>query len=124
MAVAAGGAFGSLARHWVNIAVNRWGGTSLPYATAFVNIGGCAVIGLLAGMIAGDVMRMPPPVRAFVFVGILGGFTTFSTLGLDTLTLVHQGRHAAALWNVLLQVGLGLPAVFAGYAVGLAANLR
>jgi len=60
---------------------------------------------------------MPLTIRAFVFVGILGGFTTFSTFGLDTLTLAHEGRPLAAAANVAVQVAVGLTAVFAGYAI-------
>jgi CrcB protein len=56
--------------------------------------------------------------RAFVFVGILGGFTTFSSFGLDTLTLVREGQGVSAAINVAGQVVLGLGAVFAGYAIG------
>ena len=58
---------------------------------------------------------MTAAARTFVFVGILGGFTTFSSLGLDTLTLAHDGRPLAAAANVALQVGLGLAAVFLGF---------
>ena len=49
----------------------------------------------------------------------MGGFTTLSSLGLDTLTLAHEGRRLAALWNVAGQVGLGLASTFAGYGLGL-----
>jgi len=62
---------------------------------------------------------MSPTKRLFVFVGILGGYTTFSSFGLDTLTLSHEGRHAAAAWNVAAQVVVGLAAVAGGYFVGL-----
>src|SRR5580704_6237599 len=57
--------------------------------------------------------------RTFVFVGVLGGFTTFSSFGLDTFTLGHGGDHAAALWNVVGQVGLGLGGVWLGFYLGL-----
>jgi CrcB protein len=62
---------------------------------------------------------MSPTLRTFIFVGVLGGFTTFSSFGLDTLTLVHDGRTTAAVMNVLLQVGLGLAAVFLCFALSL-----
>lgn len=89
----------------------------MPYATAFVNVLGCAVIGLLAGGVAGGHLRMSSEARIFVFVGILGGFTTFSSFGLDTLTLVIEGRMSLAVLNVVVQVGLGLGAVFVGYTL-------
>jgi CrcB protein len=119
IAIALGGALGSAARHAVNLGVSRLHGVPHPYSTAIVNIVGCAVIGLLAGLIAAGHLRLAPAARAFVFVGILGGFTTFSSFGLDTLTLTHEGRHGLAFGNVLLQVGLGLTAVFASYAFAL-----
>jgi CrcB protein len=75
------------------------------------------VIGALAGALAAGHIRMSHDTRIFVFVGILGGFTTFSAFGLDTLTLVIEGRAAYALLNVAAQVGLGLGAVFVGYTL-------
>jgi CrcB protein len=116
IAVAVGGALGSLARHAVNLAFARVTDATSPYATATVNVLGSAAIGVLAGMIASGKLHMTPPVRAFVFVGILGGFTTFSSFMLDTLTLEHGRQHGLAVSNVLMQTVIGLIAVFAGYA--------
>jgi len=116
IAVALGGAFGSVARHAVNLLFGRLGVGSTPYATASVNILGSLVIGVLAGMIAGGKLHMAPAARAFVFVGILGGFTTFSSFMLDTLTLSHGGRSQLAVANIGAQLALGAIAVFAGYA--------
>jgi len=117
-AVMIGGALGSLARHLVNTAITRVLGQSVPWAVATVNITGCAIIGLLAGALAAQRIQMSTQMRAFVFVGILGGFTTFSSFGLDTLTLVREGQGVSAAINVAGQVVLGLGAVFAGYAIG------
>jgi CrcB protein len=116
IAVALGGALGSVARHAANALVARFAGGPSYLSTALVNIAGCATIGVLAGLIATDAMRMTPTLRAFVFVGLLGGFTTFSSFGLDTLTLVHDSRPGPAALNVLLQVIGGLAAVFGGYS--------
>lgn len=116
MWVGIGGALGSMARHGVNVMVNRALGSTLPHATAIVNVVGCLVIGLLAGLVATHQIVMSPDKRALVFVGVLGGFTTFSSLGIDTLTLVQEGRVGQAAGNVAIQVGVGLAAVFAGYA--------
>jgi fluoride exporter len=118
LAVALGGALGSMARHGVNVLVARRGGPSVPYATLTVNLLGCAVIGVLAGLLASDRMSMTPTARLFVFVGVLGGFTTFSSFGLDTFTLAREGRLATAFWNVAVQVVVGLAAVAGGYFVG------
>ena len=110
-----------MARHGVNVITSRIAGQPVPAATALVNIVGCAVIGLLAGSIASGRLEMSPGWRIFVFVGLLGGFTTFSSFGLDTLTLAHEGRRAAAAANVGIQVVAGLGAVFAGYALAVRA---
>jgi CrcB protein len=66
-----------------------WPLLRFPLATVIVNVVGGCVIGVLAGLVATGRMPMRASWREFVFVGILGGFTTFSTFGLDTLTLVR-----------------------------------
>src|SRR3954463_2844284 len=110
LAVGAGGALGSLARHGVNVAVSHLLGRVVPYATACVNITGSLVIGWLAALVASRRPHGSNQLRAFVFVGILGGFTTFSSFMFDTLTLSQGGEHSTALWNVVLQTALGLAA--------------
>lgn len=117
LAVGLGGALGSMARHGVNVAVTRVSGNPTPYATLLVNVVGCGVIGLLAGLVAVDRVSMTPTTRVFVFAGILGGFTTFSSFGLDTFTLLREGRSTLAFWNVAVQVVVGLAAVALGYAI-------
>src|SRR5262245_28250945 len=111
LAVALGGAIGSLARHGVNIAFARFTPTAPPYATATVNISGSLIIGVLAGLTASGRLHVSPVMRTFLFVGILGGFTTFSSFMLDTLTLDHSREHSLAVANALAQVVLGLIAV-------------
>ena len=112
-----GGALGSGARHAVNTLVARTYPGHGHYATVTVNIAGCAVAGLLAGLIASGRVTLAAPARAFVFVGILGGFTTFSAFGLDTFTLASHGQRAASAWNVVVQVGAGLLVLAGAYAV-------
>ena len=114
-AVAGGGAVGSLARHGVNIVVAHMFGRPVPLATAVVNIVGSGVIGLLAGLIASGRMGMSVNTRTFVFVGLLGGFTTFSSFSLDTLTLIRAGSFGHAAWNVIGQVGLSLLGAVIGF---------
>jgi CrcB protein len=83
-----------------------------------VNLAGCLAIGVLAGLVASQRVSLTPALRTFIFVGILGGFTTFSSFGLDTFTLAHGGRMGAAALNVGIQVAAGLGLVAAGYAGG------
>lgn len=118
LAVAAGGALGSLARHGVNVLCAAVMGRPMPLATAAVNLVGAGVIGILAGLIASGRLHMSVPLQTFVFVGILGGFTTFSSFMLDTLTLSYGGEPGVAAINVAGQMFFGLAAVWAGYALG------
>jgi len=118
IAVATGGALGSMARHGVNLLFAHVLERAVPYATGAVNLAGSFVIGLLAALIATGRLQMTPEVRTFVFVGILGGFTTFSSFMLDTFTLGHGGEHALAFWNVAAQTGFGLLAVWIGFRLG------
>jgi CrcB protein len=114
-AIALGGALGSLARHGVNVVFAQAFGRSVPYATASVNLAGAAAIGVLAGLIASEKLAMSADVRAFVFVGLLGGFTTFSSFMLDTLTLIQTGGGALAISNLAGQTVAGIFAVYFGY---------
>jgi fluoride exporter len=118
IAVAVGGALGSIARHGVNRIVHQeWPLLRFPLATIIVNIVGCCVIGVLAGLVATGRLPMRTTWREFVFVGILGGFTTFSTFGLDTITLARSGESSQAFVSIMLQVVGGLAAVQAGLVV-------
>ena len=119
IAVAVGGALGSLARHLVNLEMSHRLQRAAPWSTFTVNIIGCIVIGLLAGRVASGRLHLGMLARTFIFVGVLGGFTTFSSFGLDTFTLGHGGNHEAAFWNVVGQVGLGVGGVWLGYYLGL-----
>jgi fluoride exporter len=115
--VAVGGAVGSVARYGVSIAVARAAGHPAPYATALVNIAGCAAAGLLLGAMASGRLPLTLEQRALVFSGVLGGFTTFSGVGIDTLGLVQEGRTLTAVANVCLQLAFGLGALAAAYAL-------
>ena len=107
-----------MARHGVNLLFAHRLLRAEPYGTATVNIVGSLAIGALAGIIASGRLHLSTEMRTFLFVGILGGFTTFSSLMLDTLTLVHGGRHSAAFVNVMGQCLLGYAAVYAGFRLG------
>jgi CrcB protein len=115
VAVALGGAIGSLARYGVNAAFAHLFVRPVPFATTVVNLTGSAAIGVLAGLIASGRLTMTPTMRAFVFVGLLGGFTTFSSFMLDTLTLMQSGERALAVSNVIGQTAIGILAVCVCY---------
>jgi CrcB protein len=120
LVIAIGGAIGTAARHGINLLCARLLDRPVPYATAIVNLVGAGIIGLLAGLIASGRLHLEPMPRAFVFVGLLGGFTTFSSYMLDSFTLVHGGEFGMAFANIAGQTALGFAAVWAGYAAALA----
>ena len=123
LAVAAGGALGSLARYAVSVAVARAPVSAVyPVATLIVNAAGCLVIGLLAGLIASNRLALDVTRRDFIFVGLLGGFTTFSTFGLDTLLLARSQAGGLAVLNVAAHLAAGFGAVYIGYVIGSAAR--
>ncbi|MBM3809188.1 MAG: CrcB family protein [Acidimicrobiia bacterium] len=116
LAVAAGGALGSLARHVINQFVQP-PVLRFPIGIVLVNVAGCFIIGLLAGAMASTRLSLSQTGREFVFVGLLGGFTTFSAFGLDTFALARTSP-GLAITNVAAQVGGGLAAVWIGYLIG------
>ena len=118
IAIGVGGAIGSMARHGVNHLVHtKWLTTRFPIGTVAVNITGCFVIGLLAGLLSANRIAFRWHWREFVFVGLLGGYTTFSTFGLDTFLLAQTHSQSAAFANLAFQVLGGLAAVWIGHAI-------
>jgi len=115
--VALGGAFGSVSRYllgtWIQ-SVSR--SIDFPYGTLTVNLIGCFVIGFLS-QLAETRGVFTSETRAFVFIGILGGFTTFSSFGNDTINLLRDGETFNALANVGANVILGLLLVWLGRTV-------
>lgn len=113
--VGAGGFLGATARYLLGGMVYRWLPATFPWATFVINVTGCFGIGLLA-VLAEERMMIGPGARLFLMVGVVGGYTTFSTFGYETIALLRDGSLAAAALNVLGQVLLGLLAVGAGMA--------
>lgn len=117
--VGIGGALGSVGRAWLVLLAARLLGPHFPWGTIFINIAGSFIIGLFAAMTAHlNRFWAGEDMRAFVMVGICGGFTTFSSFSLQTLELIRGGRLGYALANVLLSVLLCLAAVAAGHLSG------
>ena len=115
--VALGGAIGSVVRFklsgWLLHLTANW---RFPVGTFVVNVIGCTIAGLLAGMAVKQEI-FSPEARVFLFTGLLGGFTTFSAFGLETLLLVKRGEPGVALANVVLSIVVGLSAAWLGYAL-------
>ena len=120
--VGAGGFIGAVSRYGVVIGVARvLGQPSFPWGVLAANVLGSLVIGVLAGL-AESRQLFSAEARLFLFVGVLGGFTTFSAITNDTFALLRNGEHLAAAGNVLLSVALGLAAVALGYTAARAAS--
>jgi CrcB protein len=87
---------------------------AFPLGTLVVNLTGCLLIGFLSAAFA-DRLLIREEYRIALMVGLLGGFTTFSTFGLETFALLNDGQFARAAANVALQAGVGVTAVWLGY---------
>ena len=114
--VGIGGFFGAVMRYLVSGWVQDiFSNPSFPYGTLTVNVTGCLLIGLLAGL-SENRNLLGTETRALVLIGVLGGFTTFSAFSYESLELLRAGESMAAFSNVGLQVCLGLAAVWVGYS--------
>lgn len=112
-----GGFFGSALRYGVSGWIQRLVPSAMfPVGTLAVNVLGCFVLGLLGGY-ADNLDLFGPTTRLFLFLGVLGGFTTFSTFGYETMAMLRDGQFFTGLANVGLQVILGLAGVWLGYGV-------
>ena len=111
--IALAGAAGALSRYGLGTAAQRLFPAGFPGGTLVVNVIGCFLIGLLTSMSL-DRFSLSLTSRLVLVVGFLGAFTTFSAFGYDTLNLLRNGTILRAMLNVVLSVGLGLLAVWAG----------
>lgn len=110
------GAVGTAARYLITIAVAQRFGSALPYGTLAVNLTGCFAIAALVP--ASAALGWSPTVRTAVTVGLLGGFTTYSSFNYETMRLWEGDASAAAMLNVALTVVGGLVAGWLGIVVG------
>jgi len=115
--IALGGAVGALARYGLSGAVHRFASPYFPWGTFVVNVAGCLVFGFIAGL-TDERLTIDQTTRAFLLVGVLGAFTTFSTFSFETVELLRNGETAAALMNAGGQLLLGMVAMFGGVLAG------
>src|SRR5688572_9359608 len=114
--IALGGALGSVARYACTVGTARWLGTAFPWGTLLVNVAGSFAIGVLAALLTADGRpALGSDARAFLMVGVLGGFTTFSSFSLETLNLARDGALGTAAANVGLSLALCLAGVWLGF---------
>jgi CrcB protein len=118
--VAIGSALGGVARYGCSSLLARTVGETFPWGTLAVNVVGSFVIGLFTALTGPEGrILVAPDARIFVTVGFCGGFTTFSSFSIQTLSLMRSGELGAAGLNAALSLGLCLLTVWAGFAVGL-----
>ncbi len=122
--IAVGGALGSMARYWLTGVTARLMGETFPWGTLFINILGSFVIGLFVALTSPEGGRyiVEPNIRAFVTVGICGGFTTFSAFSLQSLVLMQEGEWLYAGGYILGSVALCLAAVWLGWVLATQLN--
>ena len=117
LAIAIGGALGALLRYWMSSGVYALTGRDFPYGTLAVNVIGSLIMGfvyiwLLERTLGGA------GIRAFLLIGLLGAFTTFSTFSIETLYLIEEGEQLKALINIVVSVVVCIFACWVGMVVG------
>jgi CrcB protein len=114
--VGVGGFVGTLFRYWLSGVIARRYGETFPLGTLVVNAIGCFIIGFLFYFFY-DRSLTTPTARTVVLIGVIGGFTTFSSYGLQTFTLLRDGELFLALVNVVASNAVGLALVWLGYVL-------
>jgi CrcB protein len=112
-----GGGAGSALRYWLTGSVYRFLQPTFPYGTLVVNVSGCFLIGFLMALFE-ERFVVQPLLRLFLTLGVLGGFTTFSTFSFETIELLREGSTISGLLNILLSLGGCLTATFLGNMLG------
>jgi CrcB protein len=119
VAVAVGGAIGSMGRFWLAGAMTALTGPRFPWGTLLINVLGSFVIGLVGGLTLTPArVGMHPDIRIFLMTGICGGFTTFSAFSLQTLELLQTGDVVPAFGYAIGSVLLCVIATYCGWLLG------
>lgn len=113
-----GGGIGCIMRYFISSNAYIFIGRSFPYGTLIVNITGSLLMGILFVLILDRFSSIAPQLRAFLLVGFLGGYTTFSSFSIETLNLFEQGEILKAALNVIASVVLCLAAAWLGVIIG------
>ena len=114
--VGLGGFMGACLRYIVSLGTQKWWGPEFPYGTMIVNVIGGLLIGLLMELSIGSDL-IPPHLRLFLVTGLLGGFTTFSSFGYETVSLLSDGSYLLGAANIGLTLILSLGGVVAGRSI-------
>ena len=114
--IGVGGALGSMARYLLSTLVYRFVPSLFPFGTFVVNVVGCVLFGIIVGL-AEQRFVLRPDARAFLLIGVLGGFTTFSTFAFESFELLRDGQFMSAAVNVVGQVVAGIVGLWAGFVI-------
>lgn len=115
--VGLGGCIGAVTRYKLGgIILHHTADWKFPFSTFIINISGCFVMGILAGLSEKHNL-FTPPLRLFLFTGLLGGFTTFSAFGMETVYLLERHETFAAAANVFMSVFVGVFALWLGMKI-------
>jgi len=114
--IGVGGALGSMARYLLSTLVYRLVPSLFPFGTFVVNVVGCVLFGIIVGL-AEQRFVLRPDARAFLLIGVLGGFTTFSTFAFESFELLRDGQFTSAAVNVVGQVVAGIVGLWAGFVI-------
>ena len=117
LAIGIGGAIGSLLRFWMSTWVHSFAGRGFPYGTLAVNVLGCLAMGVLFVVLT-ERLSDNVVLRAGLLIGVLGGFTTFSSFSIETFNLIEQGAHLEALANMALSLVLCVGGTWLGVIIG------
>jgi CrcB protein len=116
IAIALGGGIGAMLRYGITAMVQSWTGPGFPFGTLLVNVVGSLLIGFVVVFLhhryhGNEVMRL------FLVIGVLGGFTTFSTFSLDTVNLIESGFVVNAIWNIVVSFSACVFSVYLGMEI-------
>ena len=113
-----GAGFGGVSRYWVSNITYGFLGRQFPYGTLIVNVSGCFLMGLLFVLTLERFNSMGAPLRALLLIGLLGGYTTFSSFSIETVNLFENGAYLSAALNILCSVILCIAATWLGVLGG------
>jgi len=113
-----GAGFGGVVRYGVSNLIHSFLGRNFPYGTLIVNISGCFLMGFLFTLLLDRFSAYNPQLRAFLLIGFLGGYTTFSSFSIETLNLIESGSWMSASFNILFSMILCMLGVWLGVIGG------
>jgi fluoride exporter len=113
-----GSGLGGLFRYWISNEVHLLLSRSFPYGTLIVNVTGCFLMGLLFTLILDRFSEVSTQLRAFLLIGFLGGYTTFSSFSIETISLIEGGNLLSATLNIFISILSCISAAWIGVILG------